>query len=133
MLNYVKSRATQRPGFRWEWIVALLLSVVVFVGVRREAPPFSWLLDWRATFHGSHSHGARSPRAETGGESQHGGGFGQKTLAQYCAEQGLNLDTTLARLQASGIKALGTDTFRQLADKNGYDRPSEITRLLQNP
>ncbi len=133
LVTYLKNRATQRPGFRWEWIVALLLSVVVFVGVRREAPPFSWLLDWRVTFHGGHSHGARSPRAEIGGESRQGGGFGQKTLAQYCAEQGLNLDTTLARLQAVGIKARGTDTFRNIADENGYDRPSEITRLLQNP
>jgi len=131
LVTYLKDRATQRPGFRWEWIVALLLSVVVFVGVRREAPPFSWLLDWRVTFHGGHFHGARSPRPEMGGEAQHGGGFGQKTLAQYCAEQRLDIETALARLQANGIKARGPTTLRQLADENGYDRPSEIIRLLQ--
>ena len=133
LVAYLRNRATQRPGFRWEWIVALLLSVMVFVGVRQEVPPFSWLLDWRVTFHGGHFQGAMSPRSKTGSAAQRGGGFGQKTLAQYCAEQGLNLDTALARLQASGIKARGTDTFRQLADENGYDRPSEITRLLQQP
>ncbi len=130
MVNYLKARAAEHRGIRWEWPAALLLGALIWVGTRREMLPFSWLLDWRETFHGGQCGTGSSPdHAATQSKS----GFGQKTLAEYCAEQGLNLDAALARLQAGGIKARGADTFRQLADKNGYDRPSEIIRLLQQP
>jgi len=128
MVNYLKMRAAERRGIRWEWLVALMLGALVWMGTRRELAPFSWLLDWRTTFHGGQCGDGSSP-GHSAARGQ--GGFGQKTLAQYCTEQGLNLDAALARLQAKRIKASGTDTFRRIADENGYERPSEIARILQ--
>jgi len=128
MLNYLKMRATERRGIRWEWLAALVLGVLVWMGTRCELPPFSWLLDWRTTFHGGQC-GATSSPEHSAARGQ--GGFGQKTLAQYCTEQGLNLNAALARLQTKGIKASGTDTFRRIADENGLERPSEIPKLLE--
>jgi len=131
LMNYLKMRAAECRAIRWEWLVALVLGVLVWMGTRSELPPFSVLLDWREKFHGGHCWQSEASSDHSPARGQ--GGFGQKTLAEYCAEQGLNLDAALARLQAGGIKARGADTFRQLADKNGYDRPSEIIRLLQQP
>ncbi|MBM3858941.1 MAG: DUF4405 domain-containing protein [Verrucomicrobia bacterium] len=129
LLGYLKKTTGERPALRWEWLVALLLAALFFAGARVKMQPFSIMLDWRERFHGGF--------CETTGSDQSGekekGGFGQKTLAQYCTEQGLPLDAAIARLQATGIKADGKDTLRQLADKSGRERPGEITRLLANP
>ena len=128
MLNYLKMRAAERCGIRWEWLVALALGTLIWAGTHSKLPPFSWLLDWRETLHGGQC-GAPSSPEHSPARGQ--GGFGQKTLAQYCVEQGLNLDTVLARLQAKGIKASGSDTFRHIADKNNLERPSEIPKLIE--
>jgi len=128
MLNYLKMRVAERRGIRWEWLVALVLGALIWAGTRSKLPPFTWLLDWRETLHGSQCGVTSSPEhSPTRGQ----GGFGQKTLAQYCVEQGLNLDAAVARLRAKGIKASGGDTFRLIADKNNLERPSEIPKLLE--
>jgi hypothetical protein len=130
MVNYLKARAAKHRGIRWEWPAALVLGALMWVGTRREMAPFSWLLDWRERFHGGQCETSPAPDHAV---AQRKGGFGQKTLAQYCTEQGVNLDAAIARLQANGIKASKSDTLRQLADNNGRERPSEIIRLLQQP
>lgn len=128
LLNYLEVRVSEHRGIRWEWLVALLLSALAWLGTRREMPPFAWLLDWRQKFHGGLC-AISSPAEDFTAKGQ--AGFGRKTLAQYCADRGLNLDAALLRLNARGIKASGADTLRRIADANGYDRPSDIIRLLQ--
>ena len=49
LVSYFKDRLTRRIGFRREWLVAFALCGVVFLGTRKGAPPFSWLLAWSET------------------------------------------------------------------------------------
>jgi hypothetical protein len=60
-----------------------------------------------------------------------GGGPGRKTLAEYCADEGLDLQATLKRLEAKGIKAGASVTMREIAVNNGYSRPYEILDLIK--
>ena len=69
--------------------------------------------------------------AERGRGSEGGGGPGRKTLAEYCAAEGLDLQATLKRLEAKGIKAGASVTMREIAVNNGYSRPYEILDLIK--
>lgn len=71
--------------------------------------------------------GEHTPR--TG--SAAGGGLGWKTLAQYCAEQGIAVDVALSRLQAKGFTAEPGLTLREIAQKNGQERPYELIAAIR--
>ena len=66
-----------------------------------------------------------------GGPGGAGGGPGWKTLTQFCAEEGLDVDQALARLKAKGLTASSGQTLREIAVDNGYPRPFEILELLR--
>lgn len=72
-------------------------------------------------------HNAGRGRGAEGG----GGGPGRKTLAEYCADEGLDLQATLKRLEAKGIKAGTNVTLREIAVNNGYSRPYEILDIIK--
>ena len=71
---------------------------------------------------GSASPGQRGP----------GGGPGQKTLAQFCADEGLDISAAQARLSAKGLKASPSMTLREIATRNGYEKPYEILEILRS-
>lgn len=58
-------------------------------------------------------------------------GMGQKTLKQYCAEQGVDLSWAISRLQSKGFKAGQTMTMREIADSASV-HPRELRSIL-NP
>lgn len=60
-----------------------------------------------------------------------GGGVGWKTLAAFCAEEGLSLPDAQARLQAKGINADAQLTLREIALNHGYTRPVELLQIIR--
>jgi hypothetical protein len=63
-------------------------------------------------------------------EGKAGGGLGWKTLAQFCADEGLDLAAARARLTAKGLKFEDTQTLRELASANGQ-KPYELVDILR--
>jgi hypothetical protein len=63
-------------------------------------------------------------------EGKAGGGLGWKTLAQFCADEGLDLAVARARLTAKGLKFEDTQTLRELASANGQ-KPYELVDILR--
>jgi len=59
-----------------------------------------------------------------------GYGIGQKTLGQFCAEQGVELSWAISRLQSKGFAVRQTMTIREIADSEGV-HPRELRSLLQ--
>ena len=78
-------------------------------------------------------HGQGQGRGGFGGGGGAGGGPGRKTLAQFCADEGIELQTALARLQAKGLKVSTNLTMREIAVNNGYSRPYELIDILRGP
>lgn len=60
-----------------------------------------------------------------------GGGPGWKTLAGFCADEGIELKAAIARLQAKGLKVSPDQTMREIAVNNGYNRPYEILAVVR--
>ncbi|MBN2508579.1 MAG: DUF4405 domain-containing protein [Verrucomicrobia bacterium] len=65
-----------------------------------------------------------------GGRGQAGGGVGWMTLAQFCDDQGITVETAIGRLNAKGFKASKDQTLREIAFNNGLQRPSELLDVL---
>jgi hypothetical protein len=77
---------------------------------------------------GGQKHGQGQGRGGGGGA---GGGPGRKTLAEFCADEGIEVKAALARLEAKGLKASADLTLREIAVNNGYSRPYEIMDILR--
>ena len=60
-----------------------------------------------------------------------GAGAGRRTLAEYCASRGLDLQTVSARLQSKGIKFAPDRSLRDIALDNGFDRPYGIIDIIE--
>jgi hypothetical protein len=68
---------------------------------------------------------------ESHGGGPGGGGPGRKTLTAVCQEAGVDLTNTLARLKAKGIKAEPSQTLRDIAVNNGFERPYELLEIIR--
>jgi hypothetical protein len=65
------------------------------------------------------------------GEDVKGGsGIGQKTLRQFCADEGINLAWAVSRSAAQGVTVRETRTMREIADSAGV-HPRKRRRFLQ--
>lgn len=71
------------------------------------------------------------------GESRHGsgkgragGGPGQKTLAEFCADEGLDLDLVLGTLQATGVAVDSTTVMRDIVQTTDI-KPCELVDMLR--
>ncbi|UCC99082.1 MAG: DUF4405 domain-containing protein [Phycisphaerales bacterium] len=63
--------------------------------------------------------------------SRGGFGMGQKTLQQFCADEGINLSWAINRLQSQGLTVRQAMTMREIADSIGL-HPRELRGLLQH-
>ncbi|MBM4059983.1 MAG: DUF4405 domain-containing protein [Planctomycetes bacterium] len=79
---------------------------------------------------GGGEHGAEGSRGGAGGGGNRGG-FGRKTLRDACTDEGVGLDEALERLRAKGIDAKAEDTLRDVANRNGLDRPGAILEAIR--
>jgi hypothetical protein len=80
------------------------------------------------------SNGQRSDLQQTQGPGgrglgRAGGGMGQKTLRQFCSEEGVELAWAMLRLRNEGFAAQDTMTMRQIADGAGV-HPRELRGVL---
>ncbi|MCX8156870.1 MAG: DUF4405 domain-containing protein [Verrucomicrobiae bacterium] len=66
-----------------------------------------------------------------GGAGGGGGGVGWKTLAQFCQDEKIALDTALQRLGEHKIQASTNQTLREIAVANGFSRPFELVEILR--
>ncbi len=57
-------------------------------------------------------------------------GMGQKTLKQFCSDEGIALSWALSRLKDQGFTARETMTMREIADSAGV-HPRELRNVLQ--
>lgn len=83
----------------------------------------SQLYDLIMTAPGAHT----PPTAATRGT-----GPGRKTLAQFCADEGLDLAAVIARLQAMGYSVSETITLREIAASRNIE-PYELVTILRAP
>lgn len=60
-----------------------------------------------------------------------GGGLGWLSLADFCAREGLVLDTVQATLAEHGYKAEPAQTLREIAVANGLAKPVELVELMR--
>lgn len=73
--------------------------------------------------------GGHSPGG--GGGAGGGGGPGNKTLAQFCADEGIEVAVAQERLAARGFKSEPTQTLRELAVAHGLARPFELIEIIR--
>jgi hypothetical protein len=72
--------------------------------------------------------------AETGhgeGGGPRGGGPGRKTLAQFCADEQIDIEAACDILRAAGVEANGTMIVRDIVDAAGI-KPFDLVELLRN-
>ncbi len=65
-------------------------------------------------------------------EGQAGGGLGWKTLAQFCADEGIEVGPAVARLTAREIAASEKLTLREIAAGSGR-KPYELLEIIRGP
>ena len=117
LLNYFKNRLTKRFAVRTEWLVAVIVCVVVFVGGLLEVPPFSSLIAWDDQIKLSWDVGqerAPIPHAEL------------LSLADLAQEVELDVAVMLANLTEKGILDGTPETvLGELAKRHGKT-PNEL-------
>ena len=74
-------------------------------------------------------------KAGAGGHGPGGGGGaggpGNKTLVQFCADEGIEVSVAQERLAAKGFKAEPSQTLRELAVAHGFSRPFELIEIIR--
>ncbi|MBN2314451.1 MAG: DUF4405 domain-containing protein [Sedimentisphaerales bacterium] len=158
LMTYFKSKITKSFTFRPEWIAVLVICGVVYAGTTLAVPPFSSLMAWQETFKheglggGGHGRGRgreareqmivsdvnEQPQAAVheeehtpgAGRNRGGYGMGQKTLKQFCDEEGIELSSAISLLKKEGYTVRETMTMREIADSEGI-HPRELRTLLQ--
>ena len=158
LINYFKSKIRKGFAFRTEWIAALVICLFVLAGTIFEVPPFSSLMVWKETFKhegsgpGGHGRGmggqgrgigiasgVNEPAQAGVHEEEHTqelhqgrgrSGMGQKTLKQFCEEEGIELSSALSRLKNAGFTAREAMTMREIADSK-WIHPRELRNVLQ--
>lgn len=100
-VSYFKGRATKAFALRTEWIVALVVCAVVFVGTLGDIRPFSSLLEWNENI--KHSWDSPQQRAPI----PHAELLNLTELARQVPD--VDLETMLGNLKAQGIEVESAD------------------------
>ena len=125
LTGYFKRRLHQGLALRTEWVAALAICAVIGLGTLYDVAPFSSLVSWKETFKYNEAGGG------AGGQGwRDGAGMGQKTLRQFCQDEGIELSWAISRLQSDGFKVSETMTMREIADGAGM-HPSALRSRLQ--
>lgn len=122
MVSYFRNRMTRRAGFRWEWVVASGVCVLVFAGTRFNVPPFSSLLAFneqvKETWDTAEQR-APIPHAEL------------LTLAELAKQAGVDVATATSRLQQNGITDITPKiVVSDLAEQNGHSAQQIYEMIL---
>ena len=110
LMNYFRDRFSRRLGWRWEWVVAVVLCVGVFAGAQSRVPPFSTLLNFGERVTKSWEN------AQTGAPIPHAELLSFKELSSQAK---VPYETAVERLEARGFKGIRPEAIVQdLAQAN---------------
>lgn len=125
LVSYFKNRLTLQFGFRWEWLVALVICGAVYAGTRLNVPPFSTLLTFNEQVKASWDNPrerAPIPHAEL------------LTLSDLAQKAGVDMATVTNRLKAKGITGCSAHIIvQQLAEKNRISSQQLYELILAEP
>jgi hypothetical protein len=125
LVTYFKSKATRQVGFRWEWVIALVLCGAIYAGIRAGVPPFSSLLAFNEEIKESWDKPADRapiPHAEL------------LSLGELAQKAGVDLPTALSRLAAAGItNATAELMVGKLAERSQVSGQRIYQIILGNP
>jgi hypothetical protein len=111
LISYFKNRLSRRLGFRAEWAVAIGLGALIVFGTKADLPPFGSLAALSEEIKQSWDEPAQRapiPHAEL------------LTVAELADEAGVDIETAVPRLRASGVGEFTTDTvIKDLAEQSG--------------
>ena len=102
LLAYFKNRLTKRVGFRFEWVVALVICFLIVAGTLTEQTPFVSLLALNDKIKNSwdkREQQAPIPHAEL------------LTLRELADEAKLDLDDLLSRLKSKGMQDASAESI----------------------
>ena len=122
LVNYFRDRLTRRLGWRWEWVAALALCVVVFAGAQTRIPPFSTLLSWGESVKQSWEDNrvaAPIPHAEL---------LGLKELASQAK---VPYETVVERLEARGFKGIRPEAIVQDVAQTNQVSAQRLYEIIQ--
>jgi len=123
LVSYFKDKVSQSFAMRAEWIIALIIPAIVFVGTLAEIKPFSSLLALNEAI--KHSWETPSQRAPV----PHAESLRLASVSDYI--QDVNLETMVANLKAKGIEVSLEDAdvvFGDLAEASGMT-PSQLFEI----
>jgi hypothetical protein len=124
-VGYFKDRLSRRMGFRWEWLVAAVISGAAFAGLRAGLPPFSSLLALNEQVKNRWERPrerAPIPHAEL------------LTLAELARQAGVELSTATNRLATRGMVGASADSVvQELADQNQRSAQQIYDAILESP
>ena len=149
--NYLRDRARHAYRLKPEFVVALLLTIVVWIGSAYHIPPFGTVMDWGENLKESWEQQAVLPGTtteehetvelaeeetispDTTTEEHEDGGptgkWGQFTVEELCTRQGIPVADGLAHLAAYGLEASPTTRVRTLSDSSSY-APSDVANII---
>ncbi len=149
--SYLRDRARHTYRLKPEFIVALLLTVVVWIGSAYHISPFGTVMDWGENIKESweqqtvlpdtttEEHETVEPAEEetippdTTTEEREAGGptgaWGQFTVEELCAQHDIPMADGLAHLAAYGLEASPITCVRTLSDGSMY-APSDVANII---
>lgn len=123
LISYFRNRLTRHIGLRREWIAALLLSGLVFLGTRYDVPPVSSLLSFGESVKRSWEEptaAAPIPHAEL------------LTLKELAEKAGVTLEQATERLTKQELKGVSGDiVVSELATQNNTT-PLRVYQIVQD-
>ena len=129
--NYLRDRARHAYRLKPEFVVALLLTIVVWIGSAYHIPPFGTVMDWGENIKESWEQQTVLPDTTTEEHEDGGptGKWGQFTVEELCTRQGIPVADGLAHLAAYGLEASPTTRVRTLSDSSSY-APSDVANII---
>jgi uncharacterized membrane protein YgcG len=120
-VSYFKSRISKAFALRAEWLAALVVCIIAFVGTVAGVSPFSSLMEWNESIKQSYD----SPRQR--GPVPHAELMTLRELAEKYT--GVELETMLENLRSHGIQVESPDAvLGELAEANGIT-PAELYNI----
>lgn len=123
LVSYFKDKVSRSFAMRAEWIIALIIPAIVFVGTLAEIKPFSSLLTLNEAI--KHSWETPNKRAPI----PHAESLSLASVSEYI--QDVNLETMVANLKAKGIEVSLDDVdvvFGDLAETSGIT-PNQLFEI----
>lgn len=122
LLSYLKNRITSCFGFRWEWLIALLICLGIYFGTRLNLPPFAQWINLREKI------GRNWPDFLRQGPIPHAELL---TLKELARETQIETPTAIERLHASGVTDFTEETVVQVIAEKNKRSPLEIYEVIR--